>query len=181
MRIGVFVLAIALPLFVAAPQVYGASYEYFRVSGPLVKGMYHGELYELKASQKIITGTVTELYESRSGQQVVIEHTLTNNSLQPFGKPVIAITEVRDNDGFTLFLAFQSLDLAPSETGSIGTSWLVPSDAQSGDVYKVRFFVVTSLSVPEGLTPVFAGEIKIVEPVALVSSKFDLSNSTLLP
>jgi hypothetical protein len=103
-----------------------------------------------------------ELAEIKAGQQIVIEHALKNVELEPFDKPVIAITEVRDDDGVTNYLAFQTLSLEPGESGGIGVSWLVPDNAQTNDAYQIRFFVLSSLGPDaESLTFVVDREIKV--------------------
>lgn len=92
---------------------------------------------------------------------MIIEYTLKNLESQPFEKPVVAITEIRDRDGFTLYLALQTIDLAPDETGTVGASWLVPHDAQVDDVYRINFFMITSLEMPGALGALVDGEIRI--------------------
>lgn len=162
-------IAIALSLIVATPQVYGITYEYFRVSGPHVKGMHGGNVYELPYILSIVDSTRTNIYDSPSGRPVMIEHTINNTGFQRVDEQVVVWTEVRDDDGFTLFFALQSIDLAVGQSGKIGTSWQVPSDAQVGDVYIIRTFMLTSASPPKALGTIFNGEINIVPPGSDIS------------
>lgn len=136
-----------LPIVAEPIRVYANDYTSFHVAGPTIRSLYGDVL-------------------SRSGgsQQVMIEYTLKNIELQPFDKPVIAITEIRDEDGITLYLAWQTIDLAPDKTSTIGTSWLLPYDAQVDDVYQIRFFMVTALA-PESevrsLTALMTQDIRV--------------------
>lgn len=138
-------ITVALPMLPAAwaQSFVVIDYISFDVSGPTLKSTYGNVL-------------------SREGgsQQVTIEYTLKNVEVQRREKPVIAMTEVRDRDGSTYYLALQTVDLAPGETGTIGTSWLLPKDAQAGDVYQIRFFMLASLVPDPDDQPVYNAVIK---------------------
>lgn len=138
-------IAVALPILPAAwaQSFVVVDYISFDVSGPTLKST-HGNV----------------LSREGGSQQITIEYTLENVEAQPREKPVIAVTEVRDRDGFTLYLALQTVDLAPGETGTIGASWLLPKDARVGDVYQINFFMMASLVPDPDDRPVYNAVIK---------------------
>lgn len=89
-----------------------------------------------------------EISEVTVGQQVILSSDIHNNS--DFPTPFAGIVEVRDADGFTVYLQWQTGTLNPNDTVNIGLSF-VP-DAP-GD-YTVRVFVLSSIENPAILSPV---------------------------
>lgn len=87
------------------------------------------------------------------GQQVLVVHSITNN-LYPEPKPLVALVEVLDQDGITQHLVWQSADIPPNDSVTIGISWLAPEDAPSGHSYSLRAFAVTRIG--DGAEPLSA-------------------------
>jgi hypothetical protein len=101
-------------------------------------------------SLKDISGN--EIDEVGVGQQVVLSTTIQNNNDEP--QPFVALIEVRDSDGITVFLAWQTGTLNANGEAEVGLSW-TPEEA--GD-YTVRTFVISELAAPDILSPVAESE-----------------------
>jgi hypothetical protein len=96
--------------------------------------------------------TVTEV---TTGQQVVITSNVTNNDDQP--RPATVIVEVRDADGITVYLQWQTATIAANGEIQVGLSW-IPED--EGD-YTIRTFVVSNLTTPQVLSEVVESEVTV--------------------
>jgi hypothetical protein len=96
--------------------------------------------------------TVTEV---TTGQQVVITSNVQNNDDQ--ARPATVIVEVRDAEGITVYLQWQTATIAANGEIQVGLSW-IPED--SGD-YTIRTFVVSNLSNPQVLSEVVDSEITV--------------------
>lgn len=123
-------IAIALYLGIGLPHAY-ASYAIPPVT-------------LTQATAKSIDGTAT-LTWLNAGQQILIETNVTNTSIK-LGKPLVAAIEVRDTDGKTMQFGWQSVNLGVGDKAEIGMSWLVPDNAQSGDIYIIRCFAADSFT-----------------------------------
>jgi hypothetical protein len=82
------------------------------------------------------------------GQQAVLSTTVKNNNdrVQPF----VALIEVRDSSGVTVYLAWQTGTLNPAGEVEVGLSW---KPEQAGD-YEVRTFIISDLASPQILSPI---------------------------
>jgi hypothetical protein len=106
-----------------------------------------------------LTGTRLDTVEP--GIQVMIMHSIRNN-VYPDEKSLVSLLEVRNKDGVTEYIAWQSASIQSNNTATFGVSWLVPSEATSGDIYSARVFAVTTLGDgAEVLSAVFQSEIAI--------------------
>jgi hypothetical protein len=94
-------------------------------------------------------GTITE------GQQVVLTTTVTNNADDEL--PFVALIEVRDSSGITVYLAWQTGVMNADDRTEVGLSW-TPEDA--GD-YSIRTFVVSNLNNPVVLSEVMTTNITV--------------------
>jgi hypothetical protein len=65
-------------------------------------------------------------------------------------QPFVALIEVRDSDGITVYLAWQTGVLGRNSDAQVGLSW-IPNVADS---YEIRTFVITDLKNPQILTPI---------------------------
>lgn len=101
-----------------------------------------------------ITGT-EESDEISAGQQLTLSSTVTSPS--PAELAFVAIMEVRDSDGITVFIGWQSGTLHPESPGEIGMSW-IPQDR--GD-YQVRTFIISDLIDPQVLSAVTLSEVTV--------------------
>lgn len=139
------ILTIAALVSAIVPQVYADSYpSSYLMSGPVLRNVTGDELEQVKP-----------------GQQTVLEFTLKKLYERGFGDSAIAITEVRDANGFTVFLAWQTINIKLGEIGSTSVSWTMPTDDQAVDVYEVRFFVISSIEKPEALSTIADGLVKV--------------------
>lgn len=73
------------------------------------------------------------------GDSITVSTTITNNNDNP--QPFVAIIEVRDRNGVTVFLALRSGTLEPSGSTDIGVLWR--PDATG--VFELRTFAITSV------------------------------------
>jgi hypothetical protein len=94
-------------------------------------------------------GTITE------GQQVVLTTTVTNNADDEL--PFVALLEVRDSSGITVYLAWQTGVMDAGDRTEVGLSW-TPED--SGD-YSIRTFVISNLNNPQVLSEVMTTNITV--------------------
>jgi hypothetical protein len=87
--------------------------------------------------------TGSELTTVTVGRQIVLSTTIINNfdSAQPF----VAMMEVRDSNGITQRVDFQTGTLEPSGQTGIGVSW---TPSAPGD-YTVRTFAISNLQNPQ--------------------------------
>lgn len=88
------------------------------------------------------------LSEVSAGSQVILSSTITNNA--DFSQPFAGIVEVRDADGFTVMLQWQTGVLNANGTTEIGISWTPDAPGE----YTVRTFVLTSIQNPGILSPI---------------------------
>jgi hypothetical protein len=104
-------------------------------------------------SVKDITGKPVN--EVSAGQQVVLSTQIhnSNDGTQPF----VAIVEVRDSNGVTVFLAWQTGTLNPSGQTEVGLSWTPNTSGQ----YTVRTFILSSLDAPTILSEVKQSNISV--------------------
>ena len=102
---------------------------------------------------KDITGST--INEVTTGQQVVLSTDIKNNN--NVSQPFAAIVEVRDADGITVYLQWQTGTLNPSSTANVGLSW-TPENAGT---YSVRTFVISNLANPAVLSPVAESTITV--------------------
>lgn len=89
------------------------------------------------------------------GQQVVLATTIQNNVEDE--RPFVAIIEVRDKDGITVFLAWQTGMLNPDDNAQVGLSF-TPFDRGT---YTTRTFVLSSLANPSILSEVEQSEFEV--------------------
>jgi hypothetical protein len=89
-----------------------------------------------------------ELTEVSAGSQVILSSDITNNA--DFSQNFAAIVEVRDADGFTVMLQWQTGILNPNGRAEIGISWTPDAPGE----YTVRTFVLTSIQNPGILSPI---------------------------
>jgi len=100
-----------------------------------------------------VTGNALD--EVSAGQQVVLTTAIENNNDSEV--PFVAILEVRDSSGFTVFLAWQTGTLNPGGNADVGLSW---TPEFSGE-YLARTFVISNLQTPAVLSPVETSEITV--------------------
>jgi hypothetical protein len=74
------------------------------------------------------------------GTQLVLATTVDNdrNAAQPF----VSLVEIRDSDGITLYLAWQTGNLEPADSTEVGFSWI----PEESGTYEVRTFVLSSFT-----------------------------------
>jgi hypothetical protein len=99
------------------------------------------------------TGQVLD--EISAGQQVVLTTSVRNNNASP--QDFVALIEVRDSSGITIFLAWQTGTLNANGQTQVGLSWTpeVPGD------YDVRTFVISDLNDPRVLSTVSESTITV--------------------
>ena len=86
------------------------------------------------------------LNEVKAGQQVVLSTTVLNKIDE--AQPYVAIVEVRDSNGITVFLGWTTGTMNANGQATVGLSWTAE---QAGD-YQLRTFVISSLSNPNILS-----------------------------
>ncbi len=96
-----------------------------------------------------------DLTEITAGSQAIITTTVTNNNAQ--AQPFVALVEVRDADGITVYLQWQTGTLNPNGSANIGLSWT--PDAPG--TYELRTFVISNLLNPSALSPVVTSSVTV--------------------
>ncbi len=77
-------------------------------------------------------------------------------------KPLVIILDMRDQNGVTTYLAWQSAKVPPNETYTAGASWTVPHDSKVGTTFSARTFVITELgSEAQPLSNVLESNIEV--------------------
>lgn len=102
---------------------------------------------------KDVTGETLD--EVSVGQQVVLTTNVVNTEASP--QSFVALIEVRDSNGVTVFLAWQTGTLSANGQTQVGLSW-TPDIA---DDYEVRTFVISDLNNPTILSPVETSNITV--------------------
>lgn len=89
------------------------------------------------------------------GQKVIIATTIQNyqNDTRDFA----AIVEVRDSNGFTELLSWQTGHIGGRSSSEVGVSWI----PQKADDYQIRAFVLNRIENPEVLSPVIESDVTI--------------------
>jgi len=90
-----------------------------------------------------------------AGQQVVLSTTIKNNEVA--STSYAAIVEVRDSDGVTVYLNWQTGTLPADDSIGIGLSW---TPDQPG-TYTARVFVLSGLTNPQILSPTVTSTITV--------------------
>ncbi len=93
--------------------------------------------------------------EVTTGKQVVLSTTISNN--QGTVRPFAAIVEVRNADGITVYLQWQTGTLTPNGNTNVGLSWT--PDAPGS--YSVRTFVVNDIANPAALSQIASTTINV--------------------
>lgn len=96
-----------------------------------------------------------ELDDVSAGQQVVLTTVVVNNVDESV--PFTALIEVRDSNGVTVYLAWQTGVLNPSGQVEVGLSW-IPENP--GD-YTIRTFIISDLETLRVLSPVVDSDITV--------------------
>lgn len=92
-----------------------------------------------------------------AGQQVILSKSFVDSRNVP--QPFVAIFEVRDSDGFTVYLTWQSGTTAAGGHVDASASWT----AEDIGVYDVRTFSLSNLTSPVVLDVVESRSIPVVE------------------
>jgi hypothetical protein len=133
----------------------------------------------MSASPPSLSSTYTPpLSGAIAGDQLVIATTITNGCIE-HDQPFVAIVEVRNSDGLTEGLSWQSgtLDGRDGQV-AVGVMW-IPSH---GDNFELRAFVVSDLENPQILSPIATSNVTIAanpldeDNEVYVSSSIGLSN-----
>nr|AFK24884.1 hypothetical protein Josef01_05d18_36 [uncultured archaeon] len=101
-----------------------------------------------------------ELKIAKVGQTVVLSSYILN--IWDHEQEFVSIMEARDQDGVTVFLAWQSGILNTNSGIEIGSSW---TPGNSGK-YQLRTFMITSFANPQILSPIAVSDITISESSA---------------
>lgn len=89
-----------------------------------------------------------ELSVARVGQLAMLSITVIHSHI--YDLPFVAVVEVRDEDGATVYLEWQKGTIYPNKRAEIGMSW-IPEKAGE---YQVRTFLISDLVNPQILTVV---------------------------
>jgi len=90
-----------------------------------------------------------------AGQQIVLSTSVSNKIDED--QPFVALVEVRDSSGVTVFLGWTTGSLSANGQAAVGLSW---TPEQSG-TYEVRTFVLSSLSSPTILSDVVKSNLTV--------------------
>jgi hypothetical protein len=90
------------------------------------------------------------------GDSITLSTKVSNNNDEP--QPFVALIEVRDSDGVTVFLALRSGTLESLGSTDIGVLW----QPDEGGTFELRTFVVTNIGLgAEVLSPVASSQITV--------------------
>ncbi len=100
------------------------------------------------------------IFVVKPGQQALIHITVTNN--ESVSQPFTAIVEVRDEDGITLNLQWQTGTLEPNGSKDIAMSWTADSGSEFEEI-TIRAFAITDFENPQVLSGVRTSSFLISE------------------
>lgn len=89
----------------------------------------------------LMTMHSTQANDAKVGQQLLIQ-SLVTNKYNPDAQAVVII-EVKDEDGFTQHLTWQSVEMKGHAEMTVGTSW---TPAREG-TYELRIFAIKSFPI----------------------------------
>jgi hypothetical protein len=92
------------------------------------------------------------------GHQATLSQSFANNKNVP--QSLIALFEVRDSSGVTVYLAWQNSVMPPSSTANVGVSWI--ADVGIGQ-YEIRTFAISNFTNTLVLSNVEKRSIPVVE------------------
>jgi hypothetical protein len=124
---------------------------------------YALSLPSLDVSRPIFVNTQGERITQAAPSQPIEIVLSINNNVYDDNKSLMALIDVRDKDGVTIYLAWHSTRVNPNETYTFGVSWAIPNEAKMGSNYSARVFAITSLGDDaQVLSNVFNSEIEII-------------------
>lgn len=124
------------------PVASALSYDILRVSSPSLRN---------------ISGEKIDIVEI--GQQAVIRISIHNNLGQE--QPFVILTEVRDDNGITRYLSWQSGIAAANGNYTMETVWMPDIE---GTNHEIRSFAISSIQNPSVLSAVASsGTVKVAE------------------
>ncbi len=91
------------------------------------------------------------------GKQVTISRSFTANIES--SRQFLALFEIRNSDGVSVYIAWQTGIIYPKDDVVVGVSWM-PEEA--GD-YDVRTFLLSNLTQPEVLSVVGSHDLKVID------------------
>jgi hypothetical protein len=97
----------------------------------------------------------TSITEVTAGTQVIISTTVTNNNDEP--QPAVVLVEVRNADGITVYLQWQTGTINADDEMNIGLSWT----PDAAGTYQLRTFVLGNLLNPSTLSPVVTSTVTV--------------------
>jgi hypothetical protein len=96
--------------------------------------------------------------QTSAGTQVLIEGTLDLDCNNSPGDPPVVLFEVRDEDGMTVHLAWQTVSVESGKQIVTGLSWI----PEKPGVYDVRFFALFCLNCTGQMPTIVTEEITVV-------------------
>ena len=96
--------------------------------------------------------------ETTVGSQVMIEANVVNNC-ENEDKALLALFEVRNSDGITIYLSWQNGIISSNQQMPVGASWIAP-DAPGE--YDVRGFGITCLACPQILSNILTYKLTVL-------------------
>jgi len=113
--------------------------------------VYLKDLFVRDMQSNVITETTV-------GSQVVIEANVVNNC-ENEDKPLLALFEVRNSDGITVYLSWQNSTIGSNQQTIVGSSW-VATDAPGE--YDVRGFGIGCLNCPQILSNILTYKLTVL-------------------
>jgi hypothetical protein len=95
------------------------------------------------------------LDQTTVGRQVILSKTFENE--KNVSQPYVAIFEVRDPDGLTVYLTWQTGIMAAGGQANVGASWI----AEGAGEHHIRTFLLSSLTSPEALDIIWESSIVV--------------------
>lgn len=106
-------------------------------------------------SEPIVTEQSGTIHPVTTGQQVIVSTTVQSNANDT--RDYVVIIEIRNSNGITENLNWQSGRLEPRGMNQVGVSW-IPSEAGA---YEIRTFVLSELKNPQLYSAVITSKIDV--------------------
>ncbi len=120
-------------------------------------GSAHAMFSDINLTQpRIVDSTGQELSGLHTGQQILIESTLTNNG--PSEQRLTYVLQVLNKDGQSEYFAGLSASMLPHQSFTFAQSW-IPEEAGK---YTVQTFVLNSFLLPTPVTKIIQTPITVL-------------------
>jgi hypothetical protein len=138
------------------PADFSALQEEKRFNFVITVGSTNGEGSLTLSAPSVRSASTPVTDQIMVGQQVALA-TVVSSTFDREELLFVAIIEVRDSDGVTVSIGWQTGSINPQDNTEVAMSWI----PENPGTYELRTFLISSLSNPQILTPVASSEVAV--------------------